>query len=91
MFSHDKENRQLKTDLNYLRNELTEYRIKCEQLEKETKLIETEKNEILEEYAKSWGHHNTKQKIKYTGRLIKDMNSINQVTNKDLNSDDIRF
>ncbi|VVC44002.1 Hypothetical protein CINCED_3A002352 [Cinara cedri] len=76
--NHDKENRQLKTDLNYLRNELNEYRMKCERLEKETKRIETEKNNVLEEYAKSWGHHNSKQKIKYTGRLIKDIDCITQ-------------
>jgi len=48
-------------------------------LEIETKQIEIEKSELLEAYAKSWGHYNEKQKIKYTGRLIKDIDSITQV------------
>lgn len=61
--------------------QLIEYQLKCEQLEKENKRMETEKNEFLEEYAMSWGHHNAKQKIKYTGRLIKDIDSITQVNN----------
>lgn len=54
--------------------------MKCEQLEKDIKCIENDKNDILEAYAKSWGHHNAKQKIKYTGRLIKDIDSVTQVT-----------
>lgn len=78
-FSHDQDNRRLKTELCHLKNELTEYQIKCEQLETEIKQIENEKYNLLEAYAKSWGHHNEKQKIKYTGRLIKDIDSINQV------------
>lgn len=53
--------------------------MKCEQLEKEIKQIENEKNDVLEAYAKSWGHYNAKQKIKYTGKLIKDIDTINQV------------
>lgn len=77
--SNYKENRQLKTDFFHFKNELTEYHLKCEQLEKEIKQIEIERNAVLESYAKSWGHHNAKQKIKYTGRLIKDIDSITQV------------
>jgi len=50
-------------------------------MEIENKKIETEKINILEAYAKSWGHYNDKQKIKYTGRLIKDIDSITQVIN----------
>jgi len=79
-FRHDKENRQLKSDLCHINNELVEYQLKCEQLENENKQLENEKNELLEAYAKSWGHYNDKQKIKYTGRLIKDLDSITQVT-----------
>lgn len=75
---YDKDNKQLKTDLCHLENELTEYQLKCKQLEIETKQIEIEKSELLEAYAKSWGHYNEKQKIKYTGRLIKDIDSITQ-------------
>lgn len=69
----------MKTELYHLKNELTEYEIKCEQLETEIKLIENEKYNLLEAYAKSWGHHNEKQKIRYTGKLIKDIDFINQV------------
>lgn len=69
----------MKTDLCHLENELTEYQLKCKQLEIEIKQIEMEKSELLEAYAKSWGHYNEKQKIKYTGRLIKDIDSITQV------------
>ncbi|XP_060848032.1 desmoplakin-like isoform X1 [Rhopalosiphum padi] len=76
--SHDNDNRQLKTDLCHLENEFSEYQLKCKQLEIENKQIEIEKSEILEAYAKSWGHYNEKQKIKYTGRLIKDIDSITQ-------------
>jgi len=50
-------------------------------MEIENKQIEIEKTNILEAYAKSWGHYNDKQKIKYTGRLIKDIDSITQVIN----------
>lgn len=60
-------------------NELIQYQLKCEQLEKFNKQLETEKNRLLEAYAKYWGHYNEKQKIKYTGRLIKDINNITQV------------
>lgn len=81
-FSYDAENIQLKTDLQYLQDELIEYEAKCQQLETEITQIESEKNDILEAYAKSWGHHNEKQKIKYTGRIIKDIDSITQVTYK---------
>lgn len=81
-FSYDAENRQLKTDLFHLKNELNAYEVKCAQLETEITQIECEKNDILEAYAKSWGHHNEKQKIKYTGRIIKDIDSITQVTYK---------
>lgn len=42
--------------------------------------MESEKNDVLEAYAKSWGHNNSKQKIKYTGKLIKDIDKINQVS-----------
>ncbi|XP_025196259.1 uncharacterized protein LOC112595323 [Melanaphis sacchari] len=76
--SHDKDNKQFKTDLCHLENELTEYQLKCKQLEIENKQIEIEKSEILEAYAKAWGHYNEKQKIKYTGRLIKNIDSITQ-------------
>lgn len=76
--SHDKDNRQLKTDLCHLENELAEYQLKCKQMEIENKQIENEKIDILEAYAKYWGHYNDKQKIKYTGRLIKDIDSITQ-------------
>ncbi|XP_008179804.1 uncharacterized protein LOC100570121 isoform X1 [Acyrthosiphon pisum] len=76
--SHDQYNRQLKTDLCHLENELAEYQLKCNQMEIENKQIEIEKINILEAYAKSWGHYNDKQKIKYTGRLIKDIDSITQ-------------
>lgn len=79
MFSHDEENRRLKTDLSHLKNELSGYKLKCEQLEKENEQIEKNKNDVLEAYAKSWGHYNAKQKIKYTGKLIKDIDKINQV------------
>lgn len=65
-----------------LEDELIAYEAKCEQLETEISQIESEKNDILEAYAKSWGHHNEKQKIKYTGRIIKDIDSITQVTFK---------
>lgn len=79
IFSHDQDNRRLKTELCHLKNELTEYQIKCEQLETDIKLIENEKYYLLEAYAKFWGHHNEKQKIKYTEKLIRDIDSINQV------------
>lgn len=69
----------MKTDLCHLENELAEYQLKCDQMEIENKQIEIEKINILEAYAKSWGHYNDKQKIKYTGRLIKDIDSITQV------------
>lgn len=82
LFSYGTENRQLKTDLFHLRNELAAYQVKCVQLETEIKQIEYEKDVALEEIAKSWGHHNEKQKIKYTGRIIKDIDSITQVINK---------
>lgn len=62
-----------------LKNELTEYQLKCEQLDTENKQIEKEKNDVLETYGMSWGHHNAKQKIKYTDKLIRDIDSINQV------------
>lgn len=78
-YSLDKDNRQLKTDLYNVKNELTEYQLKCEQLDIENKQIEKEKNDVLETYAMSWGHRNAKQKINYTGKLIKDIDSINQV------------
>lgn len=81
IFSQYKENRQLKSDYCHFKNELTEYQLKCKQLEKEIKEIEIERNAVLEAYAKSWGHHNEKQKIKYTGKLIKDIDSITQVIN----------
>jgi len=71
----------LKTDLCHLENELAEYQLKCKQMEIENKQIEIEKIDILEAYAKYWGHYNDKQKIKYTGRLIKDIDSITQVIN----------
>lgn len=71
----------MKKDLSHLKNELAEYQLKCEQLEQQNKQMEDDKNEILEAYAKSWGHYNEKQKIKYTGRLIKDIDSMTQVTN----------
>jgi len=50
-------------------------------MEIKNKQIENEKTDILEAYAKYWGHYNDKQKIKYTGRLIKDIDSITQVIN----------
>lgn len=80
VFSHDNENRRLKTNLCHLKNELVEYQLKCEQLEKNNKQIEIEKTEVLEKIARSWGHYNAKQKIKYTERLIKDTDTIIQVT-----------
>lgn len=60
---------------------MAEYQLKCKQMEIENKQIEIEKIDILEAYAKYWGHYNDKQKIKYTGRLIKDIDSITQVIN----------
>lgn len=80
-FSDSNENRQLKLNLCHLQNELAEYQLRCEQLEESNKQIENEKNDVLEAYAKSWGHYNAKQKIKYTERLIKDTDTIIQVTN----------
>lgn len=65
--------------MSHYENELIQYQLKCEQMEKYNKQLEKEKNNLLEAYAKSWGHYNEKQKIKYTGRLIKDINNINQV------------
>lgn len=49
-------------------------------MEEEIKQIEIERNVVLETYAKSLGHRNVKQKIKYTGKLIKDIDTITQVT-----------
>lgn len=68
--------------MSHLKNELTEYQLKCEQLEKENKRLENEKKDVLEAYVKSWGHYNEKQKIKYTGKLVKNIHNITQVTNK---------
>lgn len=65
----------------HLENELAEYQLKCKQLEIENKQIENEKKCVLEAYVKVWGHNNEKQKIKYTERIIKNIDSINQVTN----------
>lgn len=81
LFSHSKENRQLKLNLCHLKNELAEYELKCKQLEENNKQIENEKYDVLEAYARSWGHYNAKQKIKYTERLIKDTDTIIQVCN----------
>lgn len=80
IFSSYKENRQLKTEFCYFKNELIEYKLKCEQLEEEIKQSEIERNVALETYAKSLGHRNVKQKIKHTGKLIKDIDTITQVT-----------
>lgn len=67
--------------MSHLKNELTEYQLKCERLERENKRLENEKKNLLEAYVKSWGHHNEKQKIKYTGKLVKSIHNITQVTN----------
>lgn len=58
---------------------MAEYQLKCEQLEKENKLLENKRNDVLEAFAKFCGHYNEKQKIKYTGKLIKGIDCINQV------------
>ncbi|XP_050435297.1 myosin-11-like isoform X1 [Adelges cooleyi] len=74
----DLENRHMETDLYDLNEELSDYQLKCDRMEKEIRQLEKAKVNSLDEYAKSWGHHNAKQKIKYTGKLIKDMDSITQ-------------
>ncbi|XP_050529117.1 nuclear mitotic apparatus protein 1-like [Daktulosphaira vitifoliae] len=74
----DLENRQFENELVDLKDELTEYQIKCDSVEKEIQQLEKQKVHSLDEYAKSWGHHNAKQKIKYTGKLIKDLDTITQ-------------
>lgn len=66
--------------MSHLKNELTEYQLKCKQLERENQQLENEKKDVLEAYVKSWGHYNEKQKIKYTGKLVKDIHNITQVT-----------